>query len=197
MSAAAQHADEDVVGVHVRRHAVAKHGVEEAPSGGERRVGEREEDGVVGEHRGGVPGRPGERKRRGSEGGAGRERGIGLDERVEGARWRGREEAERAEEADEERQRREGRDEARSRGEREREVAAAERERKRRQARGRVEESREVRVVDRVLATTRLRRRLPRGGGGVAGCHTLQAATGRRSDSGGGAGAPRARRVTA
>jgi len=49
-----------------------------------------------------------------------------------------------------------------------------------------------VRVVDRVLVTTRLRRCLPRGGGGgVSGCHILQAAAGRRCDSGGGAGGTR------
>jgi len=40
-----------------------------------------------------------------------------------------------------------------------------------------------------VLVTTRLRRRLPRGGAG--GCHILQAAAGRRSASGGGAGGTR------
>lgn len=80
---------------------------------------------------------------------------------------------ERAEEADEEREWREGRDEAGGRGEREREVEAAERER--RQARGSVEESHEVRVVD--VATARLRHRLSCGGGG--GCHILQAPAGR------------------
>jgi hypothetical protein len=80
---------------------------------------------------------------------------------------------ERAEEADEEREWREGRDEAGGRGEREREVEAAERER--RQARGSIEESREVCVVD--VATVRLRRRLPRGDGG--GCRILQALAGR------------------
>ena len=89
-------------------------------------------------------------------------------------------EAKRAEEADEEREWWEGRDEAGGRGEREREVEAAERER--RQTRGSVEESREVRVVD--VATARLRRRLTRGGGG--GCHILQAPAGRSSASGGG-----------
>lgn len=156
MSAAAQRADKDVVGVNVGRHAVAEHGIEEAPGGGERGVGEREEDGVVCEHGGGVTGRPGERERRDGDGGTGGKRGVGPDERVEGTRRRGLEEAERAEEGDEERERWEGRGETGGSAEREREVAAAEGERKRRRTTGRVEESSEVRVVDGVLDATRL-----------------------------------------
>jgi hypothetical protein len=105
--------------------------------------------GLGGTQRGRVPGRPGERERRGGEGGG--EGGVGLDERVEGPRRRrGGEEAERGEEGEEEGQRRDGGSKARGPRERQREVAPAEREREGRRARGGIEESREVRVVHRV-----------------------------------------------